>query len=412
MPRPSSTISTRWSDGGRPARTRAARGAPREALCARRTRQATRPAGDDDPQGEGPRVRHGHRPGPGPQAAPPGERAALPAGRSAARRHGGASTPARADAGGRRATEDPILRVPPGARQAQGGPRERAPSLRGRHAREAAAAPARRREARRRAGTPRCSRGRGRARCSRSSGASRTATSPRRRRRLADGAAAAAAASGAPIARAPADLDGPPRRPGPARVAAARAPRSIAGPRRRSSSPGWARRRGTSGTVVHRWLQRIAEDALRGVGRARASAALAPRFATSSRWRGVLAADLDEATARASTRARAGAIADPRGRWVLGPHARARPSTASPPSSTARVARLVIDRVFTDETASAGSSTTRRARTRARSVGGVPRQRARPLRGPAAPLRRRALGGASRLGLYFPLIPGWREVES
>jgi ATP-dependent exoDNAse (exonuclease V) beta subunit len=162
-----------------------------------------------------------------------------------------------------------------------------------------------------------------------------------------------------------------------------------------------------AGTVVHRWLQRIAEDAMEGWDRNRVRE-LAPRLRAELQWRGVLAEDLDEATARVE-RALAQAITDAKGRWVLGPHPRAEVEYRLTAIIGAERRSLVIDRVFTDADgeswivdykAGAHEGTDPEAF--------LDRERER-----YAPQLRRyalALGGEPRLGLYFPLIPGWREV--
>jgi ATP-dependent exoDNAse (exonuclease V) beta subunit len=162
------------------------------------------------------------------------------------------------------------------------------------------------------------------------------------------------------------------------------------------------------GTVVHRWLQRIGQDGLRGWDERRIRE-LAPRLRGELQWRGVLAADLDGAVAR-SRDALTQAVSDPKGRWVLGPH----PQSASEHRVTAIVKgarrRLVMDRVFT---AAGGERWIVDFKTGGHEGAFVEafldseRERyAGQLRAYAA-----ALGGAPRLGLYFPLIPGWREVD-
>jgi len=162
------------------------------------------------------------------------------------------------------------------------------------------------------------------------------------------------------------------------------------------------------GTVVHRWLQRIAQDEMQGWSAARLRG-LAPRLGRELRWRGVLAADLEEATAR-TLAALVQALDDPKGRWVLGPH----PQSASEYRLTAIVdgARrsLAMDRVFTDESGArwiVDYKTGRHEGANAEVFLDSERDRY------AGQLRRyaRALGGRPRLGLYFPRIPGWREVE-
>jgi ATP-dependent exoDNAse (exonuclease V) beta subunit len=162
------------------------------------------------------------------------------------------------------------------------------------------------------------------------------------------------------------------------------------------------------GTVVHRWLQRIGQDEMRGWEAERVRG-LAPRLRVELAWRGVLAEDLDAAVARA-TEALARAVTDPRGRWVLGPHERG----ASEYRITAIVdgvrRRLVMDRVFTESRGERWIVDFKTGSHEGAEVEAfLDRERERysgQLRGYAS-----ALGGAPRLGLYFPLIPGWREVD-
>jgi RecB family exonuclease len=94
---------------------------------------------------------------------------------------------------------------------------------------------------------------------------------------------------------------------------------------------------------------------------------------------------------------------------VLGPHAQA----ASEYRVTAIVdgvrRRLVMDRVFTDAGGCRWIVDFKTGRHEGAAVEAfLDRERERyagQLRAYAA-----ALGGGPRLGLYFPLIPGWREV--
>ena len=153
----------------------------------------------------------------------------------------------------------------------------------------------------------------------------------------------------------------------------------------------------------HRWLQRIAEDEAKGWTRARVerSAAIAnelPRAASSKRHRG-----------RDGTRVDALALSldDERGRWLLGPQPNARNEYRISAMIDGVRHDLVIDRMFEDLTGR-GSSTTRRAATRARSRA-LPRGEEERYR---AQLERyaAATGKAdARRGLYFPLLKGWRE---
>ena len=161
------------------------------------------------------------------------------------------------------------------------------------------------------------------------------------------------------------------------------------------------------GSVVHRWLQHLADDRLEGWDEARVEQ-LRRSVRSELAVHGVRAGELDEATRRALSALRA-AIADPRGRWVLGRH----PYAATEHRLTAvvdgAVQRLVIDRLFE---AGPGERWIVDYKTSthegADPEGFLDQERARY----AAQLERyaRALGGTSRLGLYFPLLTGWREI--
>jgi ATP-dependent exoDNAse (exonuclease V) beta subunit len=162
------------------------------------------------------------------------------------------------------------------------------------------------------------------------------------------------------------------------------------------------------GTVVHRWLQRIGEDVLQGWDADRVRG-LVPRLRRELQGRGVMAADLDDAVARAQA-ALAQAVSDPKGRWILGPHRQA----ASEYRVTALVGgarrRLVMDRVFTDAGGERWVVDFKTGRHEGAAVEAfLDSERSRY----AGQLRDygTALGGGHRLGLYFPLVPGWREVD-
>jgi ATP-dependent exoDNAse (exonuclease V) beta subunit len=161
------------------------------------------------------------------------------------------------------------------------------------------------------------------------------------------------------------------------------------------------------GTVVHRWLQRIAEEGLAGWDGARvARAAAAVRRELAAR--GVRAPELDAAAARAGDAIRR-ALADERGRWLLGPH----PYAVSEQRLTAVIdgaaRRLVVDRVIRD---AGGERWIVDYKTSSHEGADreafLDRERERY----AAQLARyaRAAGGGHRLGLYFPLLQGWREA--
>jgi superfamily I DNA/RNA helicase len=156
-----------------------------------------------------------------------------------------------------------------------------------------------------------------------------------------------------------------------------------------------------AGIVVHAWLQRIAEDGLRGWDAGRVDA-LRARFASDLQRRGVAPGDLDRA-ARLVTAALKNALVDERGRWLLGPH----PVARNEYRLRNRKRSFRIDRYFEDEK---GTKWVADYKTSEHEGAGVEvflnlqRERyAAQLDGYAE-----AVGGARR-GLYFPLHAGWRE---
>ncbi len=162
-----------------------------------------------------------------------------------------------------------------------------------------------------------------------------------------------------------------------------------------------------AGSVAHRWLQRIAEDRLAGWDPGRIER-LRGAVRNALAVRGVRDADLDDALERVLAALR-NAIADERGRWLLGPHPRAATEHRITAVLDGAVRRLVIDRWFED---ASGARWVVDYKTSSHE-GADPdafldRERERY----AAQLARyaRAVGGAHRLGLYFPVLRGWREI--
>ncbi|HEV7821213.1 MAG TPA: 3'-5' exonuclease, partial [Burkholderiales bacterium] len=161
------------------------------------------------------------------------------------------------------------------------------------------------------------------------------------------------------------------------------------------------------GTVVHRWLQRLADDALEGWTPARIET-LQPRIALELARRGVRPAECRDAAIRV-VHALTQTLNDDRGRWLLGPRADAR--------SEYRIRRLVgtvlhsyvMDRVFRDEN---GVQWIADYKTSSHEGGNVDafldqerlRYEAQLVRYAAALGERQ-----TKLGLYFPLLGGWRE---
>ena len=156
------------------------------------------------------------------------------------------------------------------------------------------------------------------------------------------------------------------------------------------------------GTVVHAWLRRIAEDALAGWTKEKV-ASLRPVFASELQRRGVQASEV-EGAAELVERALANAIGDERGRWLLGPHAEA---WSEYRFRTRDGRRLVADRRIREASGEQWVVDYKTSRHEGADVDGfLDRERERY----AEQLRRYAESlGDARMGLYFPLLRGWRE---
>jgi ATP-dependent exoDNAse (exonuclease V) beta subunit len=163
------------------------------------------------------------------------------------------------------------------------------------------------------------------------------------------------------------------------------------------------------GSVVHRWLQRIAEDELNGWNAARIKS-MRESFANELAARGVAQAQLAAAAERV-TQALANALADPRGRWLLGPQQNARNEYRLTAMIDGERRNLVMDRSFTgadgkrwivDYKASGHEGTDVEAF--------LDREQERYRVQLARYAQALAQGGPVMLGLYFPLLGGWREL--
>ena len=155
------------------------------------------------------------------------------------------------------------------------------------------------------------------------------------------------------------------------------------------------------GTVVHRWLQRIAQDQLEGWDEDRIAS---HRAVVRSQLfaRGVSGAELATATETVLSALR-NAIADPRGRWILGAHPEAQCEYRIRTHDTS----YVIDRLIRDAHGIRWAVDYKTSSHQGTDVQGfLDRERSRY----AAQLDAYSavLGGARR-GLYFPLLLGWRE---
>jgi ATP-dependent exoDNAse (exonuclease V) beta subunit len=158
------------------------------------------------------------------------------------------------------------------------------------------------------------------------------------------------------------------------------------------------------GTVVHRWLQRIAEDAMQGWDAARISS-MQKIFAADLERRGVPAGELKTSTERVVAALR-NTLADERGRWLLGPQKEARTELRL---RTAAHATYIVDRSFRDAAGELWVVDWKTSRHEGRDLEGfLESEQAR-----YAPQLERYAGvlDARRLGLYFPVLARWREWQ-
>jgi ATP-dependent exoDNAse (exonuclease V) beta subunit len=168
------------------------------------------------------------------------------------------------------------------------------------------------------------------------------------------------------------------------------------------------------GTVVHRWLQRIAEDGLDSWNRARLESML-PVFRRQLAGLGMDESTLAEAAERVSGALRL-AVEERRGRWLLGPQREARNEYRLCVLVGGELRHVAVDRVFLDEqgirwiidykTSSHEGGDTAAFLDRERERYRAQLERYREAMAGMAPDSARE---PTRLGLYFPLLSGWRE---
>jgi ATP-dependent exoDNAse (exonuclease V) beta subunit len=156
------------------------------------------------------------------------------------------------------------------------------------------------------------------------------------------------------------------------------------------------------GTVVHRWLQRIAEDGMEGWDAQRVDS-LKERFSSQLLQEGVSRAELKASSARVAD-ALKNTLADERGRWLLGPQ---REAKAEYRLRTAAGATYIVDRSFRD---ASGELWVVDWKTSYREGGDLEGFLANEQARYAPQLERYAAAlDAKRLGLYFPALGRWRE---
>ncbi|MFH1043510.1 MAG: UvrD-helicase domain-containing protein [Pseudomonadota bacterium] len=162
------------------------------------------------------------------------------------------------------------------------------------------------------------------------------------------------------------------------------------------------------GSVVHRWLQRIAEDELQGWNAARIESMRAS-FNHELAARGVEEAQLAAAAERVA-KALANALADPRGRWLLGPQQGARNEYRLTAVIYGECRNLVIDRSFTEENGKRWIVDYKASGHEGTDIEGfLDREQERYRAQLERYAQALAQGEPAMLGLYFPLLAGWRE---
>jgi ATP-dependent helicase/nuclease subunit A len=162
------------------------------------------------------------------------------------------------------------------------------------------------------------------------------------------------------------------------------------------------------GSVVHRWLQRIGEDELKGWNAARIQSMRAS-FNTELAARGVEETQLAAAGARVAT-ALATALTDPRGRWLLGPQQHPRNEYRITAVIEGERRNLVVDRTFIDHDGKRWIVDYKSSGHEGTDVEGfLDREQQRYREQLERYAEALAQGKPAMLGLYFPLLAGWRE---
>jgi len=164
------------------------------------------------------------------------------------------------------------------------------------------------------------------------------------------------------------------------------------------------------GSIVHRWLQRMADDGLDGWDAARIRA-LRKTFSDQLAARGLAGDVLEGAVERVASTLRQ-TLDDPRGRWVLGAQENAHSELKLTGVIGGEFASVAMDRTFSDEH---GVCWIVDYKTGAHEGADVEAfldrelERYRSQLERYAALMRRFDSRTIRLGLYFPLLKGWRE---
>ncbi|MCX7184533.1 MAG: UvrD-helicase domain-containing protein [Nitrosospira sp.] len=168
-----------------------------------------------------------------------------------------------------------------------------------------------------------------------------------------------------------------------------------------------------AGSVVHRWLQRIAEDQMQGWDAARIKS-LRTIFKHNLLACGISGSEVEVASERVVV-ALSHALSDMRGQWLLGPQQDAQNELRLTALIDGVQMNLVIDRTFRDAHGQRWVVDYKTSSHEGTDVEGFldrEQQRYRAQLERYAALMRRIDERPVKLGLYFPLLKGWREWES
>ena len=162
------------------------------------------------------------------------------------------------------------------------------------------------------------------------------------------------------------------------------------------------------GVVVHRWLQRIAEESLSGWDRARVES-MREGFRRELAVHGVQESELAESASRVAA-ALAASLEDPKGRWLLGPQRESRNEYRLTAVVDGERRSLIIDRTFVDPEGRRWIADYKTSSHEGKDLEGfLDRERERYRGQLERYARALAADEDSMLGLYFPLLAGWRQ---
>jgi len=159
------------------------------------------------------------------------------------------------------------------------------------------------------------------------------------------------------------------------------------------------------GTVVHRWLQRMAQDELRGWDAKRIDS-LTGAYRRELERRGVRAGDAGPA-AELVREALKNTIADERGAWALGPHPEARSEYRLRVRGPEGTRTYVLDRHFRTREGERWTIDYKTSRHEGADLDAFLDQEV--VRYSKQLARYQSIDATVQLGLYFPLLRGWRQ---